>query len=60
MENSRPLPRSPESERAVLGGLMVDPDKMADIAEILLPEDFYRENRQSGPAGFNPDEQQVI
>ncbi len=43
MENSRPLPRSPESERAVLGGLMIDPDKMADIAEILLPEDFYRE-----------------
>jgi NADH-quinone oxidoreductase subunit I len=35
---------------------------MVDLMSDLKPEaeDFYRENRQSGPAGFNPDEKQVI
>jgi replicative DNA helicase len=46
MENSRPLPRSPEAERAVLGGLMLDPERVAGVAERVVAEDFYRESHQ--------------
>lgn len=38
----RPFPQSVESERALLGGLIVDPDQYEDIAPIVRPEDFYR------------------
>ena len=38
------LPQSLESERAVLGGLMLDPQQCLVIAETLKPEDFFREN----------------
>jgi len=43
---TRPLPQSPESERAVLGGLMLDPERLSDIADMLEPGDFYREAHQ--------------
>ena len=37
------LPQSLEAERAVLGGLMLDPEQCLVIAETLKPDDFYRE-----------------
>ena len=37
------LPQSLESERAVLGGLMLDPQQCLVIAETLKPEDFFRD-----------------
>ena len=42
----RPLPRSAEAERAVLGGLMLDPEQVPAISELLAPRDFYRESHQ--------------
>ncbi|NCG40523.1 MAG: replicative DNA helicase, partial [Actinobacteria bacterium] len=35
-------PNSVEAEQAVLGGLMVDNTEWDTVADILLPEDFYR------------------
>ncbi len=40
------LPQSLEAERAVLGGLMLDPEQVLPIAENLCPADFYRESHQ--------------
>jgi replicative DNA helicase len=45
-ESARPLPRSLEAERAVLGGLMLEPAKMSEVAEIVTEEDFYPEGHQ--------------
>ena len=39
-------PHSVEAEQAVLGGLMVDNNEWDTVAEILLPEDFYRAEHQ--------------
>jgi replicative DNA helicase len=41
------LPQSLEAERAVLGGLMLDPDQVLVIAEDLKSEDFYKEQHAS-------------
>ena len=43
MEEGRSLPQSLEAERAVLGGLMIDPERVLSVAERLAPDDFYRE-----------------
>jgi replicative DNA helicase len=40
------LPRSQEAERAVLGGLMMDPGQVLSVAENLNAEDFYKETHQ--------------
>jgi replicative DNA helicase len=32
-----------EAEQAVLGGILVSPDKLHEIIELIRPEDFYRE-----------------
>lgn len=37
----RPLPCSEESERAILGAVLLDNDLVKDAAEVLSPEDFY-------------------
>jgi replicative DNA helicase len=37
------LPQNVEAEAGVLGSLLIDPDAMAQVAEFLTPEDFYRE-----------------
>jgi replicative DNA helicase len=37
------LPQSLDAERAVLGGLMLDPDQVLVVAEHLAAEDFYRD-----------------
>jgi replicative DNA helicase len=35
-----------DAERAVLGGLMLDSERLSDVHEIVEPEDFYRETHQ--------------
>lgn len=37
----KPLPSSEESERVILGSVLIDNDAMPQAAETLLPEDFY-------------------
>ena len=39
-------PHSVEAEQAVLGGLMLDNSEWDNVANILLPEDFYRAEHQ--------------
>ncbi len=39
-------PSSVEAEQAVLGGLMLDNTEWDNIADVLLPEDFYRAEHQ--------------
>lgn len=39
-------PHSVEAEQAVLGGLMVDNTEWDNIADVLMPEDFYRAEHQ--------------
>lgn len=43
MDGSRQVPHSIEAERAVLGGLMLDPERMHVVSERITTEDFYRE-----------------
>ncbi|HKV10729.1 MAG TPA: DnaB-like helicase C-terminal domain-containing protein [Thermoanaerobaculia bacterium] len=40
------LPHSEESERAVLGGLMLEPGLIAAVSGRLSPEEFYRERHE--------------
>ena len=40
------FPQSVDAERAVLGGLLVDSEQIPGIAELLKPEDFYKEAHQ--------------
>lgn len=37
----KPLPSSHESERAILGSILIDNTLIAEAAEVLRPEDFY-------------------
>ena len=39
-------PHSVDAEQAVLGGLMLDNSEWDNIADVLLPEDFYRAEHQ--------------
>jgi hypothetical protein len=36
------LPHSIEAEQAVLGGLLLDPAAWDNVADVIIPEDFYR------------------
>lgn len=45
-QSPRLPPYSIEAEQSVLGGLMLDNRKTAEIAERIKPEDFYREDHQ--------------
>lgn len=38
----RPLPNDPAAERAVLGGMLLSRDAIADVIEIISGPDFYR------------------
>lgn len=40
------LPHSAEAERAVLGGLLIDPNRMPDVQEVLQAGEFYRASHQ--------------
>ena len=39
-------PHSIEAEQSVLGGLMLDSSRWDDIADILVPNDFYRKDHR--------------
>jgi len=47
MEPGKVPPHNLEAEQAVLGALMLDPQKGSVVFEILRPEDFYRDNHKS-------------
>ncbi len=47
MELGKVPPHNLEAEQAVLGALMLDPQKSSVVFEILRPEDFYRDNHKS-------------
>ncbi|MBO4217734.1 MAG: replicative DNA helicase [Clostridia bacterium] len=40
---SRTLPFSMEAEQSVLGAILIDPEKLPDIEQLISPEDFYIE-----------------
>ena len=42
-----PLPYNPEAERAVLGGLLIDPDQAARFLELLTPDDFHEPRHEA-------------
>ncbi len=44
--SGRGVPHSREAERAVLGGLMLDPEKYGAVAEHITSDDFYAEAHQ--------------
>lgn len=46
LPEQRALPHSPESERAVLGALLLDPSLCKEAGQRLRPEDFYLERHQ--------------
>ena len=46
VEQLRIPPQSVEAEQAVLGGLMLVPDAYDRIADLLVPDDFYRRDHQ--------------
>ena len=39
-------PQNLEAEQSLLGSLLIDRDAIIKIADIVRPEDFYRENNQ--------------
>ena len=43
---SRQLPQSLEAEQAVIGSMLIDPACIAEVIELLRPEDFYAEEHQ--------------
>jgi len=47
MELMKVPPHNLEAEQAVLGALMLDPQKGSTVFEILVAEDFYRDNHKS-------------
>ena len=47
MELVKVPPHNLEAEQAVLGALMLDPQKGSVVFEILRPEDFYRDNHKN-------------
>jgi replicative DNA helicase len=47
MELDLPIPKAVDAERAVLGGLLLDPDKLSDVTERLRPEDFFRDQHRA-------------
>ena len=38
----KPFPHAVEAERALLGGLIQEPDRIPEMAELVMPGDFYR------------------
>ena len=46
MASEKLLPQNVEAEAGVLGSLLIDPEAMAQIADFLAPDDFYRESHR--------------
>lgn len=40
---ARPMPQDQEAEKGVLGGVLIDPDAILEIAHFLRPEHFYNQ-----------------
>lgn len=47
LDTQKTLPHSEESERAVLGALLLDPQLLPQVAQRLQPEDFYLHRHQA-------------
>ena len=43
---AKQMPYSIEAEQAVLGSMLIDPQKVPDVVELLKPEDFYMESNR--------------
>lgn len=43
---TRPLPSSPDAERVILGGILLDNDLITEAVEELEPDDFYSPNNR--------------
>ena len=46
-EIARKLPFSLEAEQAVLGSILIDPERISDVATMISSEDFYLEEHRS-------------
>ncbi len=44
--SERVPPHNVEAEQAILGGIMLDPDALGNVIEIIEPQDFYHEAHQ--------------
>lgn len=42
----RVLPNDVEAEQAVLGAMIIDKDAIANVVEVITPDDFYREDNR--------------
>jgi len=42
LENLKKVPSSLEAERSVLGGILLKPEALGDVVEILTPSEFYK------------------
>ena len=40
------MPHNNEAEQAVLGGMIIDKEAIANVMEIVRPDDFYREDNK--------------
>ena len=47
MASARQLPQSVESEKALLGGLMLSPGQLDEVSQVLRPDQFYRKDHQA-------------
>jgi replicative DNA helicase len=45
-EHGKIPPQAPDLEEAVLGAMMLENDRLAEVIEVLKPEVFYKENHQ--------------
>ena len=43
---AKQMPYSIEAEQAVLGSMLIDPQKVPDVVELLKTEDFYMESNR--------------
>jgi replicative DNA helicase len=43
-KRGRVPPQNLEAEQSLLAGVLVDPESMNKVVDILLPEDFYRDD----------------
>ncbi len=46
ISGARTPPHSREAERAVLGALLIDPERTAEVSEVVIPESFYDRRHQ--------------
>lgn len=45
-DNSKIAPHAPEAERSFLGCLLLDKDRILDVIDFILPEDFYHDHHR--------------